>query len=112
LTILTGLAQAQAAMKDSEALAETVKSGFVMGEEMFRKGLDKRPSAPLFAQPGYELMNRLTTIFAKADAQAAITQLDDLRTPVLQSMLLVTAARAINPEAGPDGPGMMIEIED
>jgi hypothetical protein len=112
LMILTGLAQAQAAMKDSEGLADTVKTGFTIGEEIFRKGLDKRSNAPLFAQPGYELMNRLTTISAKADAQATIMQLDDLRTPVLQSMLLVTAARAINPDAGPDGPGMMIEIED
>jgi hypothetical protein len=112
LAIFVGLAQAQAAMKDKEALAETMQRGLVMGEEMFRKGIDRRPEAPIFTQPGYELMNRLVSIGMKVDARNTMTRVDDVRTPVLQSMLLVTAARSVNPEAGQDGPGVMIQIED
>jgi hypothetical protein len=57
-------------------------------------------------------MNRLVSIGAKINAQNTIERLDDIRTPVLQSMLLVTAARAVSPDGGQDGPGVMIEIED
>jgi hypothetical protein len=113
LMIIAGLAQAQAAMKDMEGLTDTVKRGMAMGEEMFRKGLDKRPNAPVFAQPGYELMGRLVATATKADPQLAIARIDEIRTPVLQAMMLVNAARAVDPDGGPfDGPGMMIRIED
>jgi hypothetical protein len=113
LMIIAGLAQAQAAMKDLDGLTDTVKRGLAMGEEMFRKGLDKRPNAPIFAQPGYELMGRLVAVAAKADPQLATARIDEIRTPVLQAMLLVNAARAVDPDSGQvEGPGMMIQIED
>jgi hypothetical protein len=113
LMIIAGLAQAQAAMKDVDGLTDTLKRGMAMGEEMFRKGVDQRPNAPVFAQPGYELMGRLVAIAAKADAVLATSRIDEIRTPMLQAMMLVNAARAVDPDGGPlDGPGVMIQIED
>jgi hypothetical protein len=112
LMIIAGLAQAQAAMKDTEGFNDTVNRGLAMAEEMFRKGVDRRPTAPVFTQPGYELMGRLVAVAAKADPQLAVAKIEGIRSPVLQSMMLVNAARAIDPDGTQDGPGLRIEIED
>jgi hypothetical protein len=113
LMIIAGLAQAQAAMKDMDGLADTLKRGIAMGEEIFRKGVDKRPNAPVFAQPGYELMGRLVATAAKADPVLAASRIDEIRTPILQAMMLVNAAKAVDPDGGAlDGAGVMIQIED
>jgi hypothetical protein len=57
-------------------------------------------------------MGRLVAVAAKADPQLAVAKIEGIRSPVLQSMMFVNAARAIDPDGTQDGPGLRIEIED
>jgi len=111
LRILVGLAQAQAAMNDKAAFETTLQSGYSLGEDLFRKGLDKNPNAPLFTQPGFDAMSRLTMSAVRVDYAATMNRIDAVRSPVLQALLLITAAEGLDPDARPRPRGMRIRIE-
>ncbi len=111
LRILVGLAQAQAAMNDKAAFETTLATSFAMGEELFRKGLDKNPTAPVFSQPGFDAMSRLTMSAVRMDYAATMSRLDAVRSPLLQALLLIQAAEGLDPDARPRPRGMRIRIE-
>ncbi|MCU1284670.1 MAG: hypothetical protein JWO13_1020 [Acidobacteriales bacterium] len=109
LRILVGLAQAQAAMKDKAGFSATLDQAYAMGEELFRKSVDKSPTLPLMARPGFDLMSRLTMAGVKLDSTATIAHIDSVRMPVLQALLLVSAAQGLDPDGRPqDGAFRMI----
>ena len=111
LRILVGLAQAQSAMNDKAAFETTLQSGFTLGEELFRKGLDKNPTAPVFAQPGFDAMARLTMSSVRMDYTATMARIDAIRSPLLQALMLITAAEGLDPDARVRPRGMRIRIE-
>lgn len=111
LRILVGLAQAQASMNDKAGFEATLQSGYSLGEEMFRKGLDKNPNAPIFSQPGFDAMSRLTMSSVRMDYTATMARIDAIRSPLLQALLLITAAEGLDPDARVRPRGMRIRIE-
>lgn len=111
LRILVGLAQAQAAMSDKAAFEVTLQTGYTLGEELFRKGLDKNPTAPVFTQPGFDAMSRLTMSAVRVDYAGTMSRIDAVRSPLLQALLLIQAAEGLDPDARPRPRGMRIRIE-
>jgi len=111
LRILVGLAQAQASLNDKAAFEATLQTSYTLGEELFRKGIDKNPTAPVFTQPGFDAMQRLTMSAVRMDYQATMQRLDAVRSPLLQALLLISAAEGLDPDARPRGQGMRIRIE-
>lgn len=111
LRILVGLAQAQAAMNDKVAFETSLQSGFTLGEDLFRKGLDKNPTAPVFSQPGFDAMSRLTMSSVRMDYATTMARIDAIRSPLLQALMLITAAEGLDPDARPRPRGMRIRIE-
>ncbi len=109
LRILVGLAQAQAMMDEKAAFETTLQTGYALGEELFRKGLDKNPTASIFSQPGFDAMSRLTMSSVRMDYAATMARIDTVRSPLLQALLLITAAEGLDPDARPR-PRMGIRI--
>jgi len=105
LRILVGLAQAQKAMNDKDGFGKTLDQAYVMGEELFRKSVDKSPDAAIISRPGLDLLTRLTVAGVRLDSTAILTHVDNLRSPLLQAILLVAAARGLDPDGtSQDGP--------
>lgn len=112
LRILVGLAQAQALMEDKAAFETTLQTGYALGEELFRKGIDKNPTASIYSQPGFDAMSRLTMSSVRVDYAATMARIDAVRSPLLQAMLLITAAEGLDPDArARPRMGMRIRIE-
>lgn len=99
LRILVGLAQAQAMMEEKAAFETTLQAGYTLGEELFRKGVDKNPTANIFSQPGFDAMSRLTMSSVRVDYAATMARIDAVRSPALQALLLITAAEGLDPDA-------------
>lgn len=112
MQIVINLARAQAASGDKEGWRESVRAGFAMGDEMFRKGVDRRPTAPAFAQAGYELLSRLTRATVETDLALTTERIASLHSPTLQALMLVTAAEALNPAGDESDGGVRIRIEN
>lgn len=110
LRILVGLAQAQAAMNDKEAFAATLQTGYAMGEELFKKSIDKNPTMPINFLPGFDAMSRLTMSAVRVDYAATMAKLDTVRTPILQALLLVSAAEGLDPDTRPRQRGIRIAV--
>jgi hypothetical protein len=110
LRILVGLAQAQAAMKDSEGFATTLDQAYAMGEDLFRKSLDKSPDLPLLARPGFDSMMRVTITGVRLDSSTTLAHIDGVRMPILQALLLVAAAQGLDPDGTPQGAGFTFQI--
>jgi hypothetical protein len=105
LRILVGLAQAQSAMKDKEGFSATLDQAYAMGEELYRKSIDKTPDGPIMGRAGYDSMTRLTVTGVRLDSSATLAHIESIRMPILQAMLLVAAAQGLDPEGTPqDGP--------
>jgi hypothetical protein len=110
LRILVGLAQAQKAMKDKEGFGRTLDQAYAMGEELFRKSFDKSPDAAINSRPGIDQLTRLTIAGVRLDSTAILTHLDNLRSPALQAILLVAAARGLDPDSPSQVTGYRIQI--
>jgi hypothetical protein len=110
LRILVGLAQAQKAMKDKDGFGKTLDQAYVMGEELFRKSFDKSPDSAINSRPGIDQLTRLTIAGVRLDSTAILTHLDNLRSPLLQAILLVAAARGLDPDSSSQGTGYRIQI--
>jgi hypothetical protein len=110
LRILVGLAQAQKAMKDKEGFGKTLDQAYAMGEELFRKSVDKSPDAAINSRPGLDQLTRLTIAGVRLDSTAILTHLDNLRSPVLQAILLVAAARGLDPDGPSQDTGFRIQF--
>jgi hypothetical protein len=110
LKILVGLAQAQAAMKDSEGFAITLDQAYALGEELFRKSLDKSPDLPLLARPGFDSMTRVTITGVRLDSSITLAHIDGVRMPILQALLLVAAAQGLDPDGAPQGAGFTFQF--
>ena len=112
LRILAGLAQAQGAMNDIDGLSATLKQGYAMGEDLYRKSVDKNPSAGINTRPGVDALGRLTTAGMKADQQQALENIDKLTMPALQTMMLISAAESLDPDMKGSDTGMRIMIRN
>lgn len=112
LRILVGLTQAQAAMKDREAFAESMEKGFAIGETLFRAGSNKNPNMPVFGQPGFQAMTQLTRLAMKIDEQAALAKLSTIDGEYLHALLLVAAADGLDPTGRRRSGGMRITIQE
>jgi hypothetical protein len=110
LRILVGLAQAQKAMKDKDGFGKTLDQAYILGEDLFRKSVDKSPNGAIIARPGLDLLTRLTIAGVRLDSTAILEHLDNLRSPVLQSILLVAAARGLDPDSPSQNTGFRIQI--
>jgi hypothetical protein len=112
LRILAGLAQAQGSMTDTNGLSTTLKQGFALGEDLYRKSVDKNPSLPITMRPGVDSLGRLITAGMKADQQQAMENIDKLSMPALQTMMLISAAESLDPEMKGSDTGMRIVIRN
>jgi hypothetical protein len=112
LTILIGLAKAQSALGDAEGFKDTLARSFALAEDLYRKGLDRDPSAPVFAQPGFDQLSRLITAAAEKDVQSLQVRIEALRSTPLQASMWIQLAQALDPERRHLGPGLRIAIED
>jgi hypothetical protein len=112
LRILAGLAQAQSAMKDTEGLNSTLKQGFTMGEDLFRKSVDKNPSAGVNTRPGVDSLNRLTGVGIKAEPQQTLDNIEKLSSQALQAMLFISAAENLDPDMKATDTGFRIMIRN
>jgi hypothetical protein len=112
LRILVGLAQAQATMNDAENFPASMATAFTMGEELFRRGVDSNPNAPVFSQPGFDSLSRLTHLSVKFDSTLALANLENLRSPLLQAHMLIAAAEALDPGSRMRLPGMRVVINN
>jgi hypothetical protein len=112
LRILAGLAQAQSAMKDTEGLNNTLKQGFTMGEDLFRKSVDRNPSAGVNTRPGVDSLNRLTGVGIKAEPQQTLENIEKISSQALQAMLFISAAENLDPDMKATDTGFRIMIRN
>jgi hypothetical protein len=110
LRILVGLAQAQSAMKDKEGFSITLDQAYAMGEDLYRKSVDKTPDGPIMGRAGYDSMTRLTMTGVKLDSSATLAHIEGIRMPILQAMLLVAAAQGLDPDGAPQDGMFRIQI--
>jgi hypothetical protein len=110
LRILVGLAQAQSAMKDKDGFAQTLDQAYAMGEELYRKSIDKTPDAPINSRPGFDSMSRLTSAGVRLDSSATLAHIEGVRMPMLQALLLVAAAQGLDPDSTPQDGMFRIQI--
>lgn len=111
MQILTGLAKAQAAMKDKEGFAETFDQVLSLGEDLFRQALNKNPNAPVLRQAGFDPMSSAVASSMKVDVPTTLQKINEMRSTLLQAHLLVSAAASLNP-GGEQRPGVRIQIEN
>jgi hypothetical protein len=112
LRILTGLAQAQSAMKDNDGLNTTMDQAFTVGEDLYRKSVDKNPDATVNTRPGIDSLTRLAGIGVKADQESTLGRIDRVNAAPLQTMLLISAAESLDPDMKPAGGGFRIMIRN
>ena len=112
LRILAGLAQAQSAMKDKDGLNITMDQAFAMGEDLYRKSVDKNPDATVDTRPGIDSLTRLAGIGIKADQGVTLGHIDRVNAVPLQTILLISAAENLDPDMKPLGGGFRIMIRD
>jgi hypothetical protein len=112
LRILTGLAQAQSSMKDKDGLNSTMDQAFAMGEDLYRKSIDKNPDAGVNTRPGIDSLTRLAGIGIKADQSSTLAHIDRVNAAPLQTMLLISAAENLDPDIKPAGGGFRIMIRN
>lgn len=112
LRILTGLAQAQSTMKDKDGLNTTMDQAFAMGEDLYRKSIDKNPDAGVNTRPGIDTLTRLAGIGIKADQAATLAHIDRVNAAPLQTMLLISAAENLDPDMKPAVGGFRIMIRN
>jgi len=99
LTILGGLAQAQAAIKDDEGLAVTLQQSFVIADDMFRRSVDRNPSAGFWMRPGVQSVVTMVRGTARKSPSVVAQKVEDVRHQPLKALLLLTAAEALDPES-------------
>jgi hypothetical protein len=99
LTILGGLAQAQAAIKDDEGLAVTLQQSFVIADDMFRRSVDRNPSAGFWMRPGVQSVVTMVRGTARKAPSVVSQKVEDVRHQPLKALLLLTAAEALDPES-------------
>lgn len=105
LIILSGLAQAQATMKDEEGLATTLDQGLVIADDLFRRSIDRNPSAGAWMRPGVDVATSLIKGAVKTQGKLVTDKLDAVRQAPLKALLLLAAAEALDPESRPtNGP--------
>ena len=99
LTILAGLAQAQASMKDDEGLAATLQQSFVLADDMFRRSVDKTPDGGAWMRPGVQATTSMVRAGARKSPQIFTEKIDGVRHQPLKALLLLSAAEALDPES-------------
>jgi hypothetical protein len=99
LTILSGLAQAQASLKDDEGLAVTLQQSFNLADDMFRRSVDKTPSGGAWMRPGVQAATTLVRGVARKSPKIVSEKLDSVRHQPLKALLLLSAAEALDPES-------------
>jgi hypothetical protein len=99
LTILSGLAQAQASLKDEEGLATTLQQSFVIADDMFRRSVDRIPASGAWMRPGVQLTTNMVRAGARKSPQTFSEKIDSVRHQPLKALLLLSAAEALDPES-------------
>lgn len=103
LTVLAGIAQVQAAMKDQEALGATLQQSFAIADEMFRKSVDKNPSMGAWTRPGPEIAINMVKAMARKQPAVVTDKIDSVRQTPLKALFLLAAAESLDPESKPQG---------
>jgi hypothetical protein len=99
LTILSGLAQAQASLKDEEGLATTLQQSFTIADDMFRRSVDRIPASGAWMRPGVQLTTSMVRAGARKSPQTFSEKIDSVRHQPLKALLLLSAAEALDPES-------------
>jgi hypothetical protein len=99
LTILSGLAQAQASLNDDDGLAVTLQQSFNLADDMFRRSVDKTPDGGAWMRPGVPLATTLVRGVARRAPKIMSEKLDSVRHQPLKALLLLSAAEALDPES-------------
>jgi hypothetical protein len=99
LTILSGLAQAQAALKDEEGLATTLQQSFVLADDMFRRSVDRTPAGGAWMRPGVQATTSMVRAGARKSPKIFADKIDGVRHQPLKALLLLSAAEALDPES-------------
>jgi hypothetical protein len=99
LTILSGLAQAQASLKDDEGLAATLQQSFNLADDMFRRSVDRNPAGGAWMRPGVQATIAMVRGIARKSPQTVSEKLDSVRHQPLKALLLLSAAEALDPES-------------
>lgn len=95
LQVLVGRGLALAAGEKSNELAGLLEEAFPLGEELFRKSVDKDRQASWDGRPGASELILLVEATARTAPRAMIERIQSLRTPVLQAQLFVSLADAL-----------------
>ena len=113
LTILAGLAQSQAALKDDEGLNNTLQQALATADDMFRRSVDKNPSAGAWMRPGVDTASSIVKSLAKKQSTMVTAHVSDVRQAPLKALLLLSAVEALDPEAkSQSGPQMQFRFSN
>jgi hypothetical protein len=99
LTILSGLAQAQASLNDDDGLAVTLQQSFNLADDMFRRSVDKTPDGGAWMRPGVQAATSMVRGIARKSPRVVTEKLDSVRHQPLKALLLLSAAEALDPES-------------
>src|SRR4029078_9283924 len=79
LTILSGLAQAQASLKDDEGLAATLQQSFNLADDISRGSVTRTPAGGRGMRPGVQATIAMVRGIARKSPQTVSEKLDSVR---------------------------------
>ena len=95
LRALTAVAEAAAALGESESVRSALQQGFDLGEELFQEDVDQHPTKPAILSDAFKQLHKLTQLGIRVQSPGTLARLDSLRNEVLQGYLLISAAQAL-----------------
>jgi hypothetical protein len=84
-------------------LNTTVQQALATADEMFRRSVDKNPSASGWMRPGVETASSIVKNLAKKQSTLVTARVDAVRQAPLKALLLLSAVEALDPEAKSQG---------
>jgi hypothetical protein len=99
LSILAGIVQLEASMKDEDGLGASLQQAFGIADDMFRRSIDKNPSTGAWMRPGAEVGASIVRRSARKYPAIVADKIDSVRQSALKALMLLAAAESLDPES-------------